>query len=283
MQNIIIYYFSATGNTLKIAKLYRDAMSERGANVKLSEITPHSVAETTKYDIVGIAYPVHGFRTPEIVTDFAKRLGAANGSKIFFIKTSGEPLRLNDASGAELKRITDGQGYDFLGEYHYIMPYNMVFRHSDGMAARMLNTAKQRVPAHAEAILDGKRVSLSAPISAKIMSALCLIERPGMKLNGRLYRVNASKCVKCMACVKNCPVSNIRYENGKFSFGGNCIGCARCAFNCPSNALTTGLLNAIKVNGRYDFNAAEDTSLPRYCKRSYEKYFAVDRFVKYED
>lgn len=279
MQNIIIYYFSATGNTLKIAALYRKAMTEKGANVKLSEIKADSVPEATEYYIIGIAYPVHGFRTPEIVTAFAKKLKRTDKkTRLFSLKTSGEPLKLNDASYSELKKIVEKLGYDYIGEYHYVMPYNMVFRHTDGMAARMLNTAKERVPAHAEAILDGKRVPLSAPLSAKLMSALCLIERPGMKLNGRLYRVNASKCVKCMACVKNCPVGNIVYENGKFRFGGKCIGCARCAFNCPADAVTTGLLNPIKVNGRYDFGAEEDLELPRYCRKSYRKYFDEDKY-----
>ena len=279
MQNIIIYYFSATGNTLKVAKLYREAMTREGANVKLSEIKADSVPEATEYDKIGIAYPVHGFRTPEIVTAFAKRLKkTGKKTEVFSVKTSGEPLKLNDASSSELKKITEKLGYDFIGEYHYVMPYNMVFRHSDGMAARMLNTAKERVPVHAKAILAGKRTPLSSPVSAKLMSAICLIERPGMKFNGRLYRVNASKCVKCMACVNNCPVGNIVFENGKFRFGGKCIGCARCAFNCPVDAITTGLLNPIKVNGRYDFNSPEDLSLPRYCRKSYRKYFDEDKY-----
>lgn len=278
MQNIIIYYFSATGNTLKLAKLYKQAMEAEGATVTLSEITPNSVSENTKFDKIGIAYPVHGFRTPEIVTDFAKRLPEGGNTPVFTIKTSGEPLRLNDGSYAELKKILSKRGYDLFAEYHYVMPYNMVFRHTDGMAARMFNTAKARVPAHAKAVLEGRGNLVKIPLSARIMSEICLIERPGMRLNGMLYRVSKKKCVECMACVNNCPVGNIRFENGKFRFGSGCIGCARCAFNCPTNAITTGLLNCIKVNGRYDFKAEEDTRIPRYCRRSYEKYFLKDKY-----
>ena len=275
MQNIIIYYFSGTGNTKKITELFAEAFGARGAKVTLRDIVSCKAPSVEGYDGVGIAYPVHGFNTPEIVTDFAKKLPCGDGKALFAIKTSGEPLRLNDASSLELSRIAISKGYRFTGERHYVMPYNMVFRHSDAMAAKMLATAKERIPEDARAILNGSLPPLDYPLRARIMTVLCKIERPGMRLNGRLYRVDKDKCIGCMKCVRGCPVGNIKFEDGKFRFGGNCIGCARCAFGCPANAITTGLLNPIKVNGAYNFNADPDeAAIGAYCRKSYEKYFA---------
>lgn len=275
MQNIIIYYFSGTGNTKKITELFAEAFGARGAKVTLRDIVSCEAPSVEDYDGVGIAYPVHGFNTPEIVTDFAKKLPCGDGKALFAIKTSGEPLRLNDASSLELSRIAISKGYRFTGERHYVMPYNMVFRHSDAMAAKMLATAKERIPEDARAILNGSLPPLDYPLRARIMTVLCKIERPGMRLNGRLYRVDKDKCIGCMKCVRGCPVGNIKFEDGKFRFGGNCIGCARCAFGCPANAITTGLLNPIKVNGAYNFNADPDeAAIGAYCRKSYEKYFA---------
>lgn len=275
MQNIIIYYFSGTGNTKKITELFAEAFGARGAKVTLRDIVSCEALSVEGYDGVGIAYPVHGFNTPEIVTDFAKKLPCGDGKALFAIKTSGEPLRLNDASSLELSRIAISKGYRFTGERHYVMPYNMVFRHSDAMAAKMLATAKERIPEDARAILNGSLPPLDYPLRARIMTVLCKIERPGMRLNGRLYRVDKDKCIGCMKCVRGCPVGNIKFEDGKFRFGGNCIGCARCAFGCPANAITTGLLNPIKVNGAYNFNADPDeAAIGAYCRKSYEKYFA---------
>lgn len=275
MQNIIIYYFSGTGNTKKITELFAEAFGARGAKVTLRDIVSCEAPSVEGYDGVGIAYPVHGFNTPEIVTDFAKKLPCGDGKALFAIKTSGEPLRLNDASSLELSRIAISKGYRFTGERHYVMPYNMVFRHSDAMAAKMLATAKERIPEDARAILNGSLPPLDYPLRARIMTVLCKIERPGMRLNGRLYRVDKDKCIGCMKCVRGCPVGNIKFEDGKFRFGGNCIGCARCAFGCPANAITTGLLNPIKVNGAYNFNADPDeAAIGAYCRKSYVKYFA---------
>lgn len=275
MQNIKIYYFSGTGNTKKIAFLFTDALKALGAEAGAEEITADKLPETDDSDMIGIAYPIHGFNTPEIVTDFAKKLPCGNGKSLFALKTSGEPLRLNDASSLELSRIAESKGYRFIGERHYVMPYNMVYRHSDAMAAKMLATAKARIPEDAQAVLSGTLAPVEYPLRARLMAIVCKIERPGMRLNGRLYKVNKNKCIGCMKCVRGCPVANIKYENGKFRFGGNCIGCARCAFGCPADAIKTGLLNPIKVNGAYDFNANPDEAvIGAYCRKSYEKYFA---------
>lgn len=275
MQNIIIYYFSGTGNTKKITGLFAEALEACGAKAEIRDIVACDAPVTDGYDAIGIAYPVHGFNTPEIVTDFAKKLPCGYGKPLFALKTSGEPLRLNDASSLELSRIAESKGYRFIGERHYVMPYNMVYRHSDAMAAKMLATAKARIPKDAQAVLLGTVAPLEYPLRARIMTVLCKIERPGMRLNGRLYKVNKDKCIGCMKCVRGCPVGNIEFENGKFRFGGNCIGCARCAFGCPADAITTGLLNPIKVNGAYNFDAdPEEAVIGAYCRKSYEKYFA---------
>ena len=46
----------------------------------------------------------------------------------------------------------------------------------------------------------------------------------------------------------------IRFEDGRFRFGGNCIGCVRCSFECPTGAIHIGLLDFMRVNGPYDFS-----------------------------
>ena len=272
--------FSGTGNTHKICRAIMREWQNCGAECKYVNIEKDcEVRDPNEFDRIVIGYPVHAFNAPQIVFDFIKRLPMCRGTRlVYLVKTSGEPLKFNDGSCAHVYDMLKRKGYAVAGEYHYVMPYNMVFRHTDGMAARMFNTAKARVPAHAKAVLEGRGNLVKIPIFARIMSGICLIERPGMRLNGMLYRVSKKKCVECMACVNNCPVGNIRFENGKFRFGSGCIGCARCAFNCPTNAITTGLLNCIKVNGRYDFKAEEDTRIPRYCRRSYAEYFEKDKY-----
>ena len=173
-----------------------------------------------------------------------------------------------------MRNILRKKGYAVRGEFHYIMPYNMVFRHSDAMASKMWKTAKARIPEAAGIITAGTEKLKHASIPAKLMSSLCRIEHNFYPLNGSLCRVRKDRCVQCLQCVNNCPVGNIRFENGRFTFRNSCIGCARCSFFCPQDAIRIGLLDFMRVNGPYDFSRdPEDAVIGRFCRKSYERYF----------
>ncbi len=271
---INIYYFSGTYNTLKVAQTLKERLSTLGAEATLTDI---SLAPVYSYaDILIIAYPVYGFNPPSIVTDFVKGL-PFDVARAYLIKTSGEPLKLNDASSLPLVKILKYKGYKVMGEYHYVMPYNMIFKHTDEMATKMLKTAVARIENDGVEILHGVSKPIKMPLTAKVMRTVCSVEHAGMKLNGRLYKVDQNKCIRCNLCLNNCPTKNISVKNGTFKFGSNCLGCARCSFHCPTDAVTTGLLNFLKVNGKYDFNTDDDKAvIPKYCQKSYERYFSVE-------
>ena len=270
-KRIGIWVFSGTGNTLKCAKALETALIERGVSVGFHEIADGS--ETAEERDLVICYPVYGFNLPRILKTFCRNL--KGGGNVWFLKTSGESLRLNDNSSAEPIRILRKNRYCIKGEFHYIMPYNMVFRHTDELASRMWETAQKRIPDAAERIANGEEAPIAAPLSAKIVSALCRIEHWFYPKNGRLFRVDPKKCVRCKKCVKNCPTKNITFENDRFRFGKNCVGCVRCSFNCPTDAIHIGLIDFMRVNGPYDFTRdPKSAALGRYCRKSYERYFA---------
>ncbi len=266
-----IYVFSGTGNTLRCARALETTLTEMGVSVNLHEISDGSETATER-DLV-LCYPVYGFNMPRILKTFCRNLNG--GGNVWFLKTSGEPLHLNDNSSAELIRILKKNGYRIKGEFHYIMPYNMVFRHTDEQASLMWETAKRRIPDAAKRIANGEKTPIREPIPAKIVSALCRIEHWFYPRNGRLFCVDAKKCVGCQKCVKHCPTKNITFENGRFRFGKSCIGCVRCSFNCPTGAIKIGLLDFMRVNGPYDFTRDPTSAKPgRYCRKSYERYFS---------
>lgn len=267
-----IYYFSGTGNTERVVKILAEELQKYGE----SELYRIKDGKETYpvCDKVILAYPVHGFNVPANVLEFAENLPSYSEKSFYIVKTSGEPLRLNDASSAKLVKILRKKGYGYKGEYHYVMPYNMIFRHTDEMASKMLATAKERLPRAAKEIAEGETNLKHIPFRAKLASAVCKIERKGLRFNGRFYKVDTYKCVGCLQCVRNCPVKNISYDGKTFRFGKECLGCACCAFNCPTDAIKSGILNFMKVNGKYDFN--KDPSKARvgkYCRKSYLKYF----------
>ena len=274
MKKINIYVFSATGNTMKCAEELKKNLVEFDTEVVINRVENGTERVESVGDTVVICYPVHGFNAPMNIINFAKALPEANAD-LYIMKTSGEPLQVNDNSSARVINPLKKKGYNYKGEYHFVMPYNMIFKHSDEMAAKMYKTAKERIPVAAKTIFEGETHIKKTPAKAKIVSGIVSIEHWGARFNGKFFHVKKDKCVKCMKCVNNCPTKNITIKDGKFHFGNQCLLCARCSFNCPTDAVRIGIMDFMRVNGKYNFNAdPEKATIGKYCHKSYEQYFA---------
>lgn len=279
MKKCIIYYFSGTGNTEYVCKKITEELLSYDIDTQLIKIEKIDKMESINADLFGIAYPIHGFNAPEIIDEFVNYLPIGD-TPYFIIKTSGEPLKINDASSMFFSKTLNSKKYSFIGEYHYIMPYNIIFRHSDDMVAMMRIRLNKKVKEDAKDIAKCNTKSIKYPMKAKIVAKIVRIEHPAIKLIGKGFSINKKKCIGCNKCVNNCPTQNISIVNGKFKFSSDCLGCMRCAFNCPTDAIRTGILNAWRVNGKYDFENASLSEKPkiiRYCHNSYVKYFNDDK------
>ena len=161
---ILLIYFSGTGNTKMITELYREAFENAEHEVTVTELpsTHERLVETLaeSYDIIGIGYPIHAFNAPKLILKLCKllpKLNAKHGKskRVFIYKTSGEPVRMSDVSSLKMRKLLKKRGYTVTGEYQYVMPYNIIFRHSDKAAYKMWQTAKSLVPVDADEILRG--------------------------------------------------------------------------------------------------------------------------------
>lgn len=280
---IVICYFSGTGNTRKIADKYAEYLRCKGHEAELlpvesfaSENKPSLLKKIEQADMLGIGYPIHAFNAPLPLLQFAKMLPVfATEKRAFVIKTSGEPLKLNNASSLKLARLLRRKNCTITNEYHYCMPYNIIFRHSDAMAYKMWKFAEALVPTDADEILAGKRRLPRRVFGGGFVAWLLRCEQWGSKIVGRGYKTNEN-CVNCMKCVNDCPTHNITVVNGKIKFGKNCIMCMRCAHLCPKNAIRMGMFDKWKVNGAYSFAAAADDQPQKYNRmltKAYERYF----------
>ena len=193
MKNAVIYVFSGTGNTLKIARAYADEFFSRGVSCKIHILEKDGILRfppPQDFDLAGLAYPIHAFNAPYVVHRFAAALPDLPYKEYFIIKSSGEPLAINNISSGSLVAKLEKKGYFLTNEYHYVMPYNMIFRHPDGMAARMWDSAKRLCAADAKEILDGKKSFLKSFPFGRTVSALFRIEHPAMKINPKILIKN---------------------------------------------------------------------------------------------
>ena len=277
-KNAIIYYFSGTGNTEKVVNEYKKNFEENNINITLYRVTDNfdNFLNPNDYDYVGLAYPIHGFNAPYPIFDLIKLFPKTENKKIFILKTSGEPLSINNISSEPIMARLNKKGYILTNEYHYVMPYNLVFRHTDEMAAKMWNTSKKLCAIDLKEILENKKVFLKKFPLGRFIAFLFRIEHPAMKVNGNLFKVK-NICTHCNLCVKKCPVNNIyNDDNGDIKFKNKCVMCASCAFRCPVDAINIGILTAWKVNGPYKFEnppTNQKSKYENYCKKAYDRYF----------
>lgn len=287
---VILYVFSGTGNTLKVAALYKKYLN---ADVDIYRVSKKSgqAPSPAGYDLIGIGYPIHGFVAPEPIINFVKGLESVAYRRAFIFKTSGEGLHLNDISSYKLIKLLRKKGYDAVSEKHVVMPYNIIYRHSDEMAKQMWIYAKAYVKLHCDNLnAFGREKIKLGRVRNCFLPAIGWIEQKFAHVHGPAFKVDAKKCLDCGKCAAVCPENNIEKKNGKYKFGKNCVLCMGCAFGCPADAVHVGVFRYWKVNGSYRLDElAADESIrfpvvPKYAKgiyRLYKKYYReVDEMLE---
>lgn len=272
----LIYCFSGTGNTMRACDALGRELYSLGHETDIFQISSNfDFPAPVGYDRLIFAYPVHAFNAPVPFLKFLKKLPKGDKTvPAFLLRTSGEPLKLNHASGISPKRILRRKGYPVCGELHYVMPYNIIFRHSDGMAARMQRAMELQIIGDAKAVAEGTGTKIKNGPFRRLVAFVLRIEHTAMPLIGRHFRASED-CTGCGLCENICPQKNVEMVDGKPKFGKSCAGCMGCAFRCPKDALRTSVLNSWRVNGNYTFDGtpATDEEVCDYCHKSYVKYF----------
>lgn len=106
MKKILICVFSGTGNTRKIANLFSDEFIKNGVETTIVDIKKGARIESVDdFDAVGVCYPIHGFNAPYNVLEFAHDMPKTHDKPLFVLKSSGEPLALNNVSSYKLVSI----------------------------------------------------------------------------------------------------------------------------------------------------------------------------------
>ena len=273
-------YFTGTGNSKRVVDVINRNLSLLGHTMDEVDVTKDEVKNIDDYDGLVITYPIYGFNAPKPIIAYVKKMAkASENKKCLIMKQSGEHLFWNNASSLYLTSLLKKRNITVTNEYHYLMPYSFIFRHSDYMAFRMNNVMEGLIPLDLNDFFNSKEVHMKRFFLDRFFAWSLRIQWWGGRFNGRFYKVEKNKCIKCMKCINSCPSHNIEYdkEKGKFKFHGQCLMCQRCIMYCPRQAIKVGMFNSWRVDKPYTFVEApyQKENHPNYCKKNYIKYFKV--------
>lgn len=273
---VLLIYYTGTYNTRYLTHQVKERFCSLGWDVDAVEITVDTPPVCTDgYALIGFSYPIYGFNTPRPFDRYVKQLRISKMQRYFIYKNSGETMAMNNASSRLLLHQMKRKGARFVGEYHYVMPYNIHFPYERPFVRQILQQNQKLLDIMMHNLMHGRIMRIQSNPIYNLASFFVSIQKIGGDINSFLYRVKEEKCTHCGKCIRDCPNHNIYEKHGKIRFHHHCDMCMRCSFYCPANAISIGFLESWKVNGAYPFQEieADDTIVQPYITKDSRGFY----------
>jgi len=240
----VIFYFSGTGNSLKVAKTIANEL-ENTEIISMAKSENYTLKK--QYDTIGFIYPTYFWGLPKKVIEYVSNLDFGNNKTSYYyaIATYG------GSAGNAINQI-----YELLLNKHnvklhfnqklkmfsyYVIIYDMskevneITKKSDKNLIPIVNSIKSR---------KNNKVN-------KFTKIFNFINKDFIKkvsTMDKYYTIN-NNCTGCGICKEVCPVKNIEMINKRPQFNHNCENCIACIQYCPQKAIN--YKNATQNRGRY--------------------------------
>jgi len=264
-QLMLTLYFSATGNTEYIARLFSHNMDIECLSI---ESNTDFVSAIEKQETIAFCYPIYASRVPRIMREFvAKHMSELSGKKIVILVTqvlfSGDGARV-------FTDMFQEKSIEVIYAEHIKMPNNVgnlpfIGPPSEKAVQRKLDKAEASVTRICEDINNGIVRKRGFSRFSKVLGCIQgkIWQGDSKKIAPRNFSgENKAKngvrihkeCTACNHCVNICPMKNFESEYGRIIPKGNCIVCYRCVNRCPNKAVTVMMLH---LRPRWQYECAK--------------------------
>ncbi len=231
-----LYYFSATGNSLRTAQ----KLHEKLDGFELLSISSDAAEGKIQADSLGIVCPIYMYQMPHIVVDFIQRIHSAD--YIFVIFTGAGKLGTGVAKSKKLFRKRE---LTLNALFNIPLPNNYTpYGCPDQAAQKQMFVDADRRIGEIVSVIKRKATFFDQNRTGFIQSyihpgLLYQLAYPHISKMDRNFRVDDS-CNGCAICEKVCPVDNIAVSGDKPHWDGRCQQCYACLQWCPKSAIQSG-------------------------------------------
>ena len=252
---ILLLYFTGTYNTRFLTQKVKERLEKDGHSVSCLEVNKDAnLPSLENIDLLGFGYPIYGFNVPHPLMKFVHRLSIPKGLRYFVYKDSGETYGMNQVSSRRIHRFMRKRGSISLGEYHYVMPYNIHFEFPIPFIKEAIREDKKLLEVMVRNIENGLAKKEKLHLLYTVGAFFVGVQALGGPINSLFYKVDSDKCTRCGLCAKRCPEGNIQIQDGRVRFGRRCDMCMRCSFDCPAKAIHIGFLERWLVHRYYSLS-----------------------------
>lgn len=224
----MVFYFTATGNSLYVAK----QLEQESVSIAQAIHDEHMTYEAEQ---IGIVCPIFGHEVPALVREFLER-ATFKTPYFYMILTYG-----NRHGGAV--ELAESMLEEIGIHASYINVLFMVDNFLPGFDMNEQITINKKVDEHIKEIEEDIKNNRQyiAPVTEKDMAAHqeYLNRMAGMPKDAfsNMYRIT-EECIGCEICTKICPKNCFTVKNQKSTWHSEgCISCMACIHACPMMAI----------------------------------------------
>ena len=242
LMKILLAYFSATGNTAKVAEEIRRRLVSLGAAVDVLDITSYSdrqkEIDPDPFQAFIFGAPVHSNRAPRLFREWLLGLDGKGRKCSTFFTYGGFKVHPSHYSTGKIlkKRHFDlVSSAEFLGAHTFnLAGWNAMAKRPDQNDLKVAGEYALKTFRRFTGDDQGRPDEFEkTQYSEKELDAF---EHSRYKLVRQLPTRDGKECSMCMICEELCPTSAMDAKKGEAD-RERCIICLRCIMNCPEDAL----------------------------------------------
>ena len=246
-----IYYFTGTGNSLKVAR-------DLSKNLYDCELIP--IAKVWQNDrivssseSVGFIFPLYAWGVPRIIHDFVNKIELGNAHYIFAVVTrSGD---INGIPLIQIDTILRIKSKSLSSGFFIKMPNNYILDEevfSELEQKETFEKARKQIQDITQVIKENKK-TFELDVSERRKRTIEKMNKAfhkGVNESDRFFYADKN-CNNCGICERVCPINNLILVEGKPQWQHKCQQCLACINYCPEEAIQYG--KKTLGRGRYHY------------------------------